>query len=106
MRDVLADYVENGGGLLFLGHNNEWYGGLFQNSFPYTDDCCGYGFSENDYDADHPIMEGLDGQMDVYRFYTSYLPNDNDAEVVFNPNWWMGYDYSYTIFSTGMEVGV
>ena len=27
-------------------------------------------------------MEGLDGQMDVYRFYTSYLPNDNDVEVV------------------------
>ena len=98
LRDVLANYVENGGGLLFLGYNNEEYGGLFQNSFAYTDICCGYSFSANEYDADHPIMEGLDGQMDVYRFYTSYLPNDNDAEVVFNSEWW-GYEYSHSIFS-------
>ena len=69
-----------------------------QNSFDYTNWCCGASFSNENYDEDHPIMEGMDDVIDIYRFHTSYLPSDNDAEVVFNAEWW-GYEYSHIIFS-------
>ena len=39
---VLQEYVESGGGVLFTGYNFGEYAGLFDDSYAYTDWCCGY----------------------------------------------------------------
>ena len=47
----------------------------------------------------------LDGYIDIYEFTTTYLPNTNNVEVVFNlQNWW-GYDYDHVTFSAEFGSG-
>ena len=87
LSQVLLDYVETGGGVLFTGYNFNEYGDLISNSGPYNDWCCGDYYESNSeyYDEDHPIMEGVtDGGIDIYSFATTSLSSDNDIEVVFN----------------------
>ena len=95
MQQVLSGFVESGGGLLFTGSNYQDFGGTMENSWLYGSSCCGYWWDDGYYDAEHPIMEGVDDGVDIYEFITTYVPSDSDIEVVFNiQNWW-GYDYDH-----------
>ena len=57
------------------------------------------------YDSDHPIMLEPVVILIFMSLATTYLPNTNNVEVVFNlQNWW-GYDYDHVTFSAEFGSG-
>ena len=105
-KNAIHNYASNGGGVIFTGYNYNEYG-VFENSYEYTNWCCGnyVGDDSNEYiDTTHPIMQGLENEVDIYGFGVSYLNNYTDVDTVMTINYW-GIDYSRTIFSKSIGSG-
>ena len=103
---VINNFASNGGGVLFTGYNDNEYG-VFENSYAYTDWCCGnvVGDDYNEwFDQEHPIMEGLGSTVDIFFWELSYLADVNDVDTVMTINYW-GEDNSRTIFSKAVGQG-
>ena len=101
---ALLDYVESGGGVLFVGENNLELSGLYDNVYVQNDWCCGYNESNNEYFDEAINIDGVGDQVDVHRFYSIYIEEDSDYEVVLNNEWW-GYEYSHIIVSKAIGGG-
>jgi hypothetical protein len=88
--------------VIFTGYNDNDYG-VVDNSWAYTSWCCQTGSDSGYYDESHPIMEGVDGWVDLWSFATSYV-NDDVYQSVMNVEWW-GYEYSNTIYTKEFGAG-
>ena len=63
--------------------NNDGYGYLFENTYGSCGHyCCSYGFDNQHYDENHPIMEGFDGVVEINEFHLMNV-GDPEAEIVF-----------------------
>ena len=64
-KSIINNYAENGGGVIYTGYNFNEYG-VFEGSYPYTGWCCNTTVNDADFNANHPIMEGIGDEANIY----------------------------------------
>ena len=66
-KSIINNFAENGGGVIYTGYNYHDYG-VFDGSEPWTSWCCGTNVNTADFNSEHPIMEGVGDEANIYAF--------------------------------------